>query len=104
MLNENPRAKLAIDGQRLVENVDLAYQLLEDELGAILNSKDSILRKLGAVLNTGLVSTIIQLPLGVKHAPDMFLEVDPRSRRVFCRSPKNPRLQAAANKAIGGIK
>ena len=87
MIERDNKIVLDIDKERIREVVDESLRIIKEYSGSIfLVDESSILEKLDKLLAANMISTEFYLLIPLDKIPDLRLRVDPRRRKVLCKS------------------
>lgn len=79
--------EMDLDRQRLIELVSEALRIIYEFIeGEYIFTKDEVLGQLNRILSTNRVSVPFVLNVGSKKIPDLELKVEPRRKRLLCKT------------------
>jgi hypothetical protein len=79
--------EMDLDRQRLIELVSEALRIIYEFIeGEYIFTKDEVLGQLDRILSTNRVSVPFVLNVGSKKIPDLELKVEPRRKRLLCKT------------------
>jgi len=87
MLERKNEIILDIDRDRIKEIVSESLRIIvEYSGGELLLTEESIQQKLDTILDSNTISTEFRLSIPLDKIPDLMLHIDPRKRKVLCKS------------------